>query len=50
MEEKMDRLEIEIFVAGESELNVKDDKKGYTSGVWGLAGFIRNQIPLLIIR
>jgi len=41
-DEKRNRLGIEIFVADESELNVKDDKKGFTRGVWGLAGFIRN--------
>lgn len=47
---KRNRLGIEMFVVGESELNVKDDKKGFTSGVWGLADFIRNRIPLLIIH
>lgn len=50
MEEKRNRLRIEMFLADESELNMKDDKKGFTSGVWGLADFIRNQIPLLIIH
>lgn len=39
-----------MSVADEPELNVKDDKKGFTSGVCGLAGFIRNWIPLLIIH
>lgn len=50
MEGKRNRLGIELFVADESELNVRDDKKGFTSGVWGLADFIRSQIPLLIIH
>lgn len=50
MEEKRNRLGIELFVAHESELNVKDDKEGFTSGVWGLVNFIRSQIPLLIIH
>lgn len=50
MEEKRNRLGIELFVADESGLNVKDDKKGFTSGVWGLADFISSQIPLLIIH
>lgn len=46
----MNSLGIGLFVADESELNVKDDKKGFTSGVWGLAALIRSQIPLLIIH
>ena len=50
MEEKRKRLGIEMFVADESELNVKDDKKGFFSEVWGLDDFIRNLIPLLIIH
>lgn len=50
MELKGKRPGIEMFVADESELNVKDDKKGFTRGVWGLADFIRSRIPLLIIH
>lgn len=49
MEEERNRAEFEMFIADESELNVKDDK-WFTSGVWGLADFIRNQIPPLIIH
>lgn len=40
IEGKRNRLGIELFVADESELNVKDDKKGFTSGVWGLADLL----------
>lgn len=40
--EKRNRLGIELVVADESELNVRDDKKGFTSGVWGLDEFIRS--------
>lgn len=47
---KGNRPRTEMFVADESELNVKDDKKGFTRGVWGLADFIRSRIPLLIIH
>lgn len=42
MEEERNQLGIEMSVADEPELNVKDDKKGFTSGVCGLADFIRN--------
>lgn len=42
VEEERNQLGIEMSVADEPELNVKDDKKGFTSGVCGLAGFIRN--------